>query len=79
MGPQEAYLVGIHRASFRAGKPAKIIGVKIVTPTGCPARPCFEIEFQDGRRDFTAVSEMVHYKIISANDVLAGRIPEVVN
>lgn len=74
---QKAYLVGTHRYSFRAGKPAEIIGVQFVTPMNAEPRPCFHLQFEDGQQDFIPLSEAHHFVIISEDDVRCGRIPAI--
>ena len=75
---QKAFLVGTHRYSFQAGKPAEILGVEFVTPQGLNARACYRVLFEDGREDFVPLAEMHHFEIISEEDVRAGMIPKVV-
>ncbi len=74
---QKAFLVGTHMYSFRAGKPAEIIGVQFVTPVNEEPRPCYHLRFEDGKEDFTPISDTLTFKIISEEDVRLGRIPEV--
>ena len=76
---QKAFLVGTHRFSFQAGKPAEIMGVVFATPEGLEARPCYQITFDDGREDFVTLSESHHFEIISEQDRAAGKIPTVVH
>lgn len=72
-----AYLVGIHRYCYKAGKPGKITGVRLM-PIGAEQRPCFEVEYEDGAKDTVPIYKEPHfYKIISAIDILRGNIPEV--
>ncbi|TSC82782.1 MAG: hypothetical protein G01um101420_140 [Parcubacteria group bacterium Gr01-1014_20] len=74
---QKAFLVGTHRFSFQAGKPAEIVGVTFVTPEGLETRPCYQIRFDDGRNDLVPLSESHHFEIISEQDVATGKIPAV--
>ena len=76
---QKAFLVGTHRYSLQAGKPAEILGVKFVTPRGLQPRACYHVRFEDGEEDLVPLSEAHHCEIISERDVQVGRIPEVVN
>ncbi len=84
---EKLFLVGTHRYSFKAGKPAEIVGVAMITPDGSDEpRPCFKIRFKDGTGDFVPIfvapgSDIInsHYELISEEDVRAGRIPEVVH
>lgn len=69
----EAYLVGIHRYSFKCGKPAKIIGVEFVTPEKGDPRLCYHIVWADKTEDWIPIN----YKIISFEQILAGDIPAV--
>lgn len=73
----KAFLVGTHRYSFRAGKPAEIIGVVFITPDKLNPRACYHVRFDDGAEDFVAISDINNFKIISEEDVAAGRIPKV--
>ncbi len=76
---QRTFLVGTHRHSFRAGKPAEILGVVFVTPEGREARACYHVRFEDGQEDHVAVSDTQFSEIISEKDVKAGRIPKVIH
>lgn len=79
MNNPKKFLVGTHRYSFQAGKPAEILGVASVTPKGSNARACYHVRFEDESEDLIPVSESHHYEIISDEDVKAKRIPEVVH
>ncbi len=73
-----AYLVNVHRHSFRPGEPAKIVGVFIVTPPGTNIpRPCFRVRFRDGKVDYVPVSGTANFRIISEEDLRASRVPAV--
>ena len=82
---EDAYLVGIHRYSYRTGEPAKIIGVVMYTPsrTGNPdsanyvERPCYHSVFLDGVENYVAVSDLLHFAIISETDVEKNNIPPI--
>jgi len=73
----EAYLVGVHRYSFKSGKPAKIVGVDFVTPENGKPRLCYHIMWADKTEDWVAIEDSSNYKIISFEQVLAGDIPAV--
>lgn len=73
----EAYLVGIHRYSYKSGKPARIIGVDIITPEKGKPRPCYHIEWADKTEDWMPIEDNVNYKIIGFEDILAGNIPAI--
>lgn len=76
---EKAYLVGIHRYSFRCGKPAEIIGIKIVIPCeGDTPRECYHVVFEDGVEDYIPITLDGHYVIISFNDIVDGKIPSVI-
>lgn len=81
LAKEDLYLVGVHRYCFRAGTPAKIVGLKMVTPDiKLEPRPCFVIEFSDGVLDLVAFEEYAnqkHYKILTFADILENRIPRV--
>ncbi len=75
-----AYLVGIHRYSFRAGKPAEIKGVRFVCfDAESPTRLCYCVQFEDGVVDYVPVEDSENYQIISEEYIRAGNIPKVVN
>ncbi len=80
---EDAYIVGIHRYTYRAGEPAKIIGAVMYTPgsTGDSddyvARPCYHIIFPDGVEEYAPVSDLLHYAIISEDDVERNNIPSI--
>ena len=73
----EAYLVGVHRYSFKSGKPAKIVGFDFVTPENGKPRLCYHIMWADKTEDWVAIEDSNNYKIISFEQVLAGDIPAV--
>lgn len=77
MTRDKAYLVGVHRYSFKSGKPAEIIGVEMVTPENGESRLCYHIMWSDKTEDWIAVGDSTNYKIISFEDILAGDIPAV--
>jgi len=69
---QKAFLVG----NFGNGDLAEILGVVFFTPPRWPARACFHVRFGNGHEDHYPVSDIERFKIISAEDVVAGRIPQ---
>lgn len=73
----EAYLVGVHRYSFKSGKPAKIVGVEFVTPEKGEPRLCYHVVWADKTEDWIPVKDNSNYKIISFEQILAGDIPSV--
>ena len=73
----KAFFVWIHPGGFRPGKPAEIIGVSFVTPSGKEARACYQVRFEDGKEDFCPISESDKFAIISEDDVRSGKIPVV--
>jgi len=74
----KAYYVGIHRYSFKTGKPAEIIGVGIVTPDKGRSRLCYHIIWADDQsEDWVPIDDTANYKIISFDDILLGKIPDV--
>lgn len=78
--PSKAFFVSTHHSGWRCGKPLEILGVVFVTPEGQQPRACFHVrDNEDGEEDYAVVSEPHHYELVSAEDVIAGRIPEVVN
>lgn len=77
MTRDKAYLVGVHRYSFKSGKAAEIVGVEIVTPENGKPRLCYHIMWSDKTEDWIPVEDSSNYKIISFEDILADNIPEV--
>ncbi len=73
----EAYLVGVHKHSFRSGRPARIIGVHVVTRKDGKPKPCYHIRWADQVEDLVAIEDSANYKIISFEDIIAGNIPKV--
>lgn len=74
---KNAFYVGIHPYSFRAGTPAEIIGVKMITPAYGDQRACFHCRYEDGKEDFHPISDISSYRIISKEEFVSGKIPEV--
>jgi hypothetical protein len=74
---QSAFLVGTHRYSFRPGEPARILGVVFVTRACDKARACYHVRFKDNREDDVPIEDATNFAIISEDDVVAERIPEV--
>ena len=79
MKTQKAYLVGTHRYSFQAGKPAEILRVVFITSNEDDIRLCYHVRFEDNQEGYTAISDSNHYEIISADDVKAGKIPAIIH
>lgn len=73
----KAYLVGIHRYSFRSGTPAEIVGVEIVIPDKGKPRVCYHVLYDDKTEDWVSVEDNTNYKIISFEDILTGNIPKI--
>ena len=72
----QAYCVGVHRYSFRAGIPGLIIGVKWVTPTSYEPRLCYRVKYADGIEDYKTIKDN-DFQIITFDDILKGNIPQV--
>lgn len=77
-----AYYVGIHHCSFHAGEPGIILGVMMVKPDEhSELRPCFMVNWTNKtgstEYDYCPISDVAHYKIISAQDIFDHKIPEV--
>lgn len=52
------YYIGKSLHNFRRNEPAKIIGIKSVQPDEKSTfRNCFEVEYEDGVKDFKAIDE----------------------
>ena len=85
---EDCYVVGVHRYCFRAGTPAKVIGVKFINfrhqdntaidTIRYERRLVYEIEYSDGQRDSIPVMEInINYKLITFDDIILGHIPEI--
>ena len=62
-GDKKVWITGLHPYAFRAGESAQIIGVSMETPEGQDPRPCFEIRFEDGGKDFVPISDLGNYQL----------------
>lgn len=77
---EDAYVVGVHRYCYKAGEPAKILGVRYIALTDHPARFCFEVEYPDGKIDLVPYfDDSDNYEIVSAGQVKHGNLPEIRN
>lgn len=82
MEKESAYIIGIHKDTFRCGIPAKIIGVIFMTPNGnkqtYQTRLCYQICFDDDIFDEVPVSDIENgnYKIVSFTDIYTGKWKE---
>lgn len=78
------YLIGVHKSTFRAGEPAAIVGVKMVTPmtnTGTELEPriCYQVRYEDGQEDYKPVSEVgKSYKLMTLDEILSVGLPEII-
>lgn len=87
MKTNKLFLVGTHHGSFKAGEPAEIIGVEMVSlSNNYEPRPCFKVRYKDGKEDFTPIfctpsstEKNPHYELITENDINEDRIPEVIH
>ncbi len=79
MRVQKAYLVQTHRFGSNAGEPVEILGVEFATPPGYSSRTCYKVRDKEGKIDHVAIGDGKFYQIISEDDVVAGRIPEVIH
>lgn len=71
MEREEVYLIDLSGAGFRCGKPARIIGVDMVTPNNLKPRLCYHLKWQDGVEDWKPISEK-RYKIVTFTELLDG-------
>lgn len=80
MNTEDVYLTGVHRAAFRAGEPAKIIGVKMSRPEFKSGRLCYEVRFEDGFIDLVPTSEVEsgNYEVSTLRELLFNGIPEII-
>lgn len=86
---KEVYLVGVHRYCFRAGEPARVVGVKMITPIDnkgiidIPQEPrvCYHIKFEDGQEDYVAKSDVEagNWEFTTLDDMIRIGVPDVVN
>ena len=79
MKTENVYLTGIHRCSFRAGTPGKIIGIKMVTPDGLYSRLAYHVEYEDLTEDYIAVQDADNYALSTLSQLLEYGAPKVVN
>jgi hypothetical protein len=74
------FLVGTHPKSNRAGEPAWVVGVGMVSLAMLPKPcPCFHIRFNDGSDNYVAIDDHENYELISEQDIGAGNIPAIKN
>ena len=81
MKKEKMYLVGTHWHSFKRGVPGEIKGIFMCTPEGgidfkYEPRPCYHVEWSDGKEDYIAVDAKEEYVIVSFKDVLNGNYPK---
>ena len=78
MKRDKAYLVGIHRYSYKCGVPGEIIGVEFVTSEALnpQTRLCYHVRWADSHEDWIVASDNT-FKIISFDDIIKGNIPDV--
>lgn len=84
---QEIYLVGINRCCFRAGEPARVVGVKAITQTNnivtvnLSQEPVisYHIRFEDGQEDYVAKSDVEdgNWKFVTLSNLISTGIPEL--
>jgi hypothetical protein len=63
-----AYYVGTSQYSFRSGELAVILGVETYYLAD-KIRPCFKVQYADGKTDYCPVEDLDNYKIIPASEV----------
>lgn len=61
------YIVGTHHYSFRSGEAALILGVTIQNAE--KPRPCYHVEYADGKHDFIAIEDYQNYKLVMPNEI----------
>jgi len=68
---EKAYIIGVHKDTFRPGEPAIIKNVKYTTPVNLKRRLGYEVEYMDGFMDYIAVSEVENgnNKIVSISGI----------
>lgn len=73
---EDAYIVGVHRHTFRPGEPAKIVRTVMISPDGSEPRPAFLVVYPDGATDYIVI-DFLTMRIVSERDVEAGNLPAV--
>jgi hypothetical protein len=63
MKAMPARIRGTHHHSFRSGEWADIIGVRMAFLEIAPPRPCFLVQFEDGKTDLIAICDSANYEI----------------
>jgi hypothetical protein len=66
---QQAYYIATHPNAHRAGEPARIVGVVMVSWLNHPPIACFHVRYPDGDRDFPPISDGSNYEIISTKQL----------
>ena len=74
MKNEDVYLVATNKNLFRAGIPAKIIKVVMVTQGNeLSPRLCYQVRFSDGKKDWVPISDWGNsYKIITFSEILTN-------
>lgn len=78
-GIYRAFLVGVHRHCFKAGQAGEVTNVYYVKPVGLDWRMAYQVRFDDGVRDYVAVSDVEagNYEWVSEEDARMGKLPEI--
>jgi 5-hydroxyisourate hydrolase-like protein (transthyretin family) len=62
---ERVFLINTHPYGFRTGEPAEVVSVKMVKPSeDHDWRLCYELVFEDGTRDFTAVEDNKNFEFL---------------
>jgi hypothetical protein len=69
MNITEAYYIGTHPDSFRSGEAAKIEGVVFADSASSERRACFQVKYGDGRIDYSPISDVNNYRLVSGRDI----------
>ena len=59
------YIVNTHHYGCRCGEAALIIGTTIANKEH--PKPCYHVEYADGKQDFIAIEDYNNYKIVMPN------------
>lgn len=76
---KDVYYIGKGHHSYRRGEPARVIGVKMVTPDaeGATERLCYHVRYEDGTEDYCVIGDTNNYSIVTMEDILNGRALEL--
>jgi len=65
----DVFYIGTNDNSFRSGEPGKITGITMLYGEGIKDKPCFEIEYGDGVKDYSPICDSKNYKLVSGDKI----------